>query len=98
MLSQELQKALDAAFVAARRSGHELLTVEHLLLSLLDDKEVVDVLRAVGCALDQLRSDLEQFLLTNVPTAEKNEQGEYEVQPSASSMALRPTPPSFDLI
>ncbi len=82
MLSQELQKALDAAFVAARRSGHELLTVEHLLLSLLDDKEVVDVLRAVGCALDRLRSDLEQFLLTNVPTAEKNEQGEYEVQPT----------------
>ncbi len=82
MLSQELQKALDAAFVQAKRSGHELLTVEHLLLSLLDDTEVSDVLRAVGASLDRLRGDLEQFLLTNVPTAEKDEQGEYEVQPT----------------
>nr|MBV6630834.1 ATP-dependent Clp protease ATP-binding subunit ClpA [Oceanococcus sp. HetDA_MAG_MS8] len=82
MLSQELQKALDAAFVQARRSGHELLTVEHLLLALLDDAEVTGVLRAVGANLDRLGKDLEQFLLTNVPTAEKNEDGEYEVQPT----------------
>ena len=37
MLSDELQKALDAAFLAARGEGHELLTVEHLLLALLSD-------------------------------------------------------------
>ncbi|MEN8720915.1 MAG: ATP-dependent Clp protease ATP-binding subunit ClpA [Oceanococcaceae bacterium] len=82
MLSQELQKSLDAAFVQAKRSGHELLTVEHLLLALLDDGEVADVLRAVGSSLDRLRSELEQFLLTNVPTAEKGADGEYEVQPT----------------
>ena len=36
MLSQELQTALDAAFMVARRQHHEMLTVEHLLMSLLD--------------------------------------------------------------
>ena len=41
MLSQELQTALDAAFMVARRQHHEMLTVEHLLMSLLDNPAVI---------------------------------------------------------
>ena len=54
MLSEELQKALDAAFVSARMEGHELLTVEHLLLALLSDTHVAEALNSGGADTDKL--------------------------------------------
>ena len=45
MLSQDLQAALDAAFKSAKAQSHDLLTVEHLLLALLDDVRLAEVLR-----------------------------------------------------
>jgi ATP-dependent Clp protease ATP-binding subunit ClpA len=67
MLSQGLQAALDAAFMNARRRGHELLTVEHLLLALLDDAAVAEILQACGAHLDALEKDLRAFISENVP-------------------------------
>lgn len=80
MLSHDLQKALDAAFVDARRALHELLTVEHLLLALLDDTSVVDALQASGAHLDALERDLKSFINENVPRVEEHE--DVEVQPT----------------
>ncbi|WP_348673965.1 ATP-dependent Clp protease ATP-binding subunit ClpA [uncultured Abyssibacter sp.] len=83
MLSQELQKALDAAFLAARNEGHEMLTIEHLLLALLDDANVTEVLRASGVGLDALERDLRSFIRENVPVVEEDADGN-EVQPTLS--------------
>ena len=81
MLSQDLQQALDAAFKAAKADSHDLLTVEHLLLALLDDVHVTEVLRACGTQLEPLERDLRDFVRTNVQTVEEGGDA-YEVQPT----------------
>lgn len=83
MLSDELQKALDAAFVQARSAGHDLLTVEHLLLALLSDTNVTEVLNATGVNLDQLENGLREYILHNVQT-ESEDDAERDVQPTLS--------------
>ncbi len=80
MLSQELQRALDAAFLNARRQSHELLTVEHLLLALLDDTTVVEVLQSCGARPDALGNDLRNFIKGHVPVVKDNDG--HEVQPT----------------
>jgi ATP-dependent Clp protease ATP-binding subunit ClpA len=82
MLSDELQKALDAAFLAARGEGHELLTVEHLLLALLSDTNVSEVLTAGGADLERLEQQLREYIRHNIHS---NRSGEtVEVQPTLS--------------
>jgi ATP-dependent Clp protease ATP-binding subunit ClpA len=81
MLSQGLQAALDAAFMNARRRGHELLTVEHLLLALLDDSAVAEILQACGAHLDALEKDLRAFISENVPVYGDSAESR-EVQPT----------------
>lgn len=81
MLSQELQAALDAAFKSAKAQAHDLLTVEHLLLALLDDSRVSEVLQAVGAELEPLERSLHDFIHSNVQTVE-DEPDSYEVQPT----------------
>jgi ATP-dependent Clp protease ATP-binding subunit ClpA len=81
MLSQGLQAALDAAFMNARRKGHELLTVEHLLLALLDDSSVAEILQACGAHLDALEKDLRAFISENVPVYGDSSETR-EVQPT----------------
>ncbi len=81
MLSQSLQAALDAAFMSARRRGHELLTVEHLLLALLDDSAVAEILQACGAHLDALEKDLRAFISENVPIYGESAESR-EVQPT----------------
>ena len=83
MLSDELQKALDAAFLAARSDGHELLTVEHLLLALLSDSNVSEVLTASGGDLDKLESGLREYIAQNIHS-NKDAAGNQEVQPTLS--------------
>ena len=48
MLSKDLEQTLNGAFKEARAKRHEFMTVEHLLLALLDNAAAVDVLKAVG--------------------------------------------------
>ena len=67
MLSQELEYSLNAAFQAAREKRHEYITVEHLLLALLDNPSAARVLRACGGNVDELRRNLTNFLRENVP-------------------------------
>ncbi|MGH8472978.1 MAG: Clp protease N-terminal domain-containing protein, partial [Gammaproteobacteria bacterium] len=58
MLSKELEVTLNRAFKEARAQRHEFITIEHLLLALLDNGEASKVLRACGADLQQLRKDL----------------------------------------
>jgi len=67
MLSKDLEATLNAAFKEARNKRHEFMTVEHLLLALLDNTAAVQVLKAVGCDLDKLRGDLQEFIDTTTP-------------------------------
>jgi len=67
MLSQELEYSLNAAFQAAREKRHEYITVEHLLVALLDNPSAARVLRACGGNIDELRRSLIAFLRENVP-------------------------------
>ena len=67
MLSKDLEQTLNAAFKDARAKRHEFMTVEHLLLALLDNAAAIAVLRAVGCDLEKLRADLAEFIDTTTP-------------------------------
>ena len=67
MISQELEVSLHMAFVEARSARHEFITVEHLLLSLLDNASAVDVLKACAANMDELRQSLRKFITENTP-------------------------------
>ena len=67
MLSKELELTLNVAFNEARSKRHEFMTVEHLLLALLDNSQVYDVLKTCGADIDRLRSDLILFIDETTP-------------------------------
>lgn len=67
MISEELEVSLHMAFVDARAARHEFITVEHLLLSLLDNVAAVEVLRACSADIETLRRDLRKFINDNTP-------------------------------
>ncbi len=67
MLSKELEFSINLAFREARERRHEFMTVEHLLLTLLDNPAAVEVLRACGVQLDKLKRDLQIFIRENTP-------------------------------
>ncbi|HLU79556.1 MAG TPA: ATP-dependent Clp protease ATP-binding subunit ClpA [Burkholderiaceae bacterium] len=67
MISEELEVSLHMAFVEARTARHEFITVEHLLLSLLDNAAAVEVLRACSANIESLRQDLRKFIAENTP-------------------------------
>ena len=68
MLSRELEVTLNLAFKNAKEKKHEFMTVEHLLLALLDDASASSVLKACGADLSALRADLNEFITSTVPT------------------------------
>jgi ATP-dependent Clp protease ATP-binding subunit ClpA len=80
VLSNELESCLNAAFQTAREGRHEFLTVEHLLLAILDTPKVQEVLRAVGGDPDRLALDLREHIDTSTPRVADAE--EREVQPT----------------
>jgi ATP-dependent Clp protease ATP-binding subunit ClpA len=67
MIAQELEVSLHMAFVEARQKRHEFITVEHLLLALLDNPTAAEVLRACGASLDELRKSLTQHVAEQTP-------------------------------
>jgi ATP-dependent Clp protease ATP-binding subunit ClpA len=67
MIAQELEVSLHMAFVEARQQRHEFITVEHLLLALLDNPSAAEVLRACAANIDDLRKNLTQFIKDNTP-------------------------------
>ncbi len=68
MIAQELEVSLHLAFVEARQHRHEFITVEHLLLALIDNPSASEVLRACAANTDELRKSLDQFVRDNTPT------------------------------
>jgi len=67
MIAQELEVSLHMAFVEARQQRHEFITVEHLLLALLDNPSAAEVLRACSANVDDLRASLTNFIKDNTP-------------------------------
>jgi len=68
MIAQELEVSLHMAFVEARQQRHEFITVEHLLMALLDNPSAAEVLRACAANIEDLRKSLAQFIKENTPT------------------------------
>ena len=62
MLSKELELTLNNAFSSAHAKHHEFITVEHLLLALLDNESTSPILKACGCNVNALRAELTQFI------------------------------------
>ena len=81
MLSKDLETTLNNAFREARGKRHEFMTVEHLLLALLDNAAARSVLRAVGADIDRLRSELAEFIESTTPVLPEDA-GERETQPT----------------
>ncbi len=81
MLSRELEMTLNLAFQGAAAKRHEFMTVEHLLLALLDNASAISVLRACGANLDTLRKDLNEFIDSTTPVFPAGEGGR-ETQPT----------------
>ena len=67
MIAQELEVSLHMAFVEARQQRHEFITVEHLLLALLDNPSAAEVLRACSANVEDLRKALSNFIKDNTP-------------------------------
>lgn len=67
MLSKELEMTLNLAFKEAREKRHEFMTVEHLLLALLDNSAASNVLRSCGADVERLRQDLQTFVDETTP-------------------------------
>ena len=80
MIAQELEVSLHMAFVEARQKRHEFITVEHLLLALLDNPSAAEVLRACAANVDVLRSELNTFINEHTPTIGGDE--EIDTQPT----------------
>ena len=80
MIAQELEVSLHMAFVEARQQRHEFITVEHLLLALLDNPSAAEVLKACAANIDDLRKSLTTFIKENTPTVSGGD--EVDTQPT----------------
>lgn len=81
MLSKDLELTLNAAFKNAREKRHEFMTVEHLLLALLDNESAVRVLNACGADVNQLQAELQEFVDATTPLIPNNDP-DRETQPT----------------
>lgn len=81
MLNQHLEATLNLAYKIASERRHEFLTVEHLLLALLDNPDAVDVLRACGTKISRLRQNLINFIDETSPVV-PNDVPDRETQPT----------------
>ncbi len=82
MLSLELQSTLRLVVTLAKQRSHEYLTVEHLLLALLENEKAVEALVACAVNLDQLEADLIQYIDEHTPKVDEKE--DYSPQPTRS--------------
>ena len=81
MLDKELEQSLNKAFHRAREYRHEFITIEHLMLALLDNKDAVEVLKACSVELSKLREELENFIGKTTPQFSEDDE-DYEIQPT----------------
>ena len=80
MIAQELEVSLHMAFMDARQKRHELITVEHLLLAMIDNPSAAEVLKACGSNIDTLRNELTQYIDDHTPTISGED--EVDTQPT----------------
>ena len=81
MLNKDLEISLNLAFRQAKESRHEFMTVEHLLLALLDNPSAIEALGACGADLSQLKKSLLEFIQETTPVIPEDE-SERETQPT----------------
>ena len=81
MLSKELENTLNETFRMARARRHEFITVEHLLLALLDDAAATAVLNACHVNMDELRGELVEFIDSTTPLLTDSDDGR-DTQPT----------------
>ncbi|MEP5566673.1 MAG: ATP-dependent Clp protease ATP-binding subunit ClpA [Halioglobus sp.] len=81
MLSNDLEQSLNDAFRGARAKRHEFMTVEHLLLALLDNNDAIRVLKACGADIGGLRGDLVEFVDATTPLIPEEEE-DRDTQPT----------------
>ncbi|WP_348671588.1 Clp protease N-terminal domain-containing protein, partial [uncultured Idiomarina sp.] len=75
MLNKALELTLNDAFRLARERRHELMTVEHLLVALLDNPDAAEVLRACGLNFEQLKEELISYIDRSTPTFDEQDDG-----------------------
>ena len=80
MIAQELEVSLHMAFMEARQQRHELITVEHLLLAMLDNPTAAQVLRACGAVIETLRRELTDYIVEHTPVVSGS--NEVDTQPT----------------
>ncbi|HEY3327281.1 MAG TPA: ATP-dependent Clp protease ATP-binding subunit ClpA [Novimethylophilus sp.] len=80
MIAQELEVSLHMAFMEARQQRHELITVEHLLLAMLDNPTAAQVLRACGVDIETLRRELTDYITEHTPVVSGS--AEVDTQPT----------------
>ena len=78
MISNELEFYLNEAFLNAQNKHHEFVTLEHLLLSLLDMPEISEIIENCNGDISQLREQLKSFIDKNTPKIENNESQEIQ--------------------
>ncbi|MGL5038433.1 MAG: Clp protease N-terminal domain-containing protein, partial [Aeromonas sp.] len=81
MLNKDLEKTLSEAFKLARNERHEFMTVEHLLLALLDNSSAYEALSGCGANIEQLRAEISAFISQTTPLIQKDDT-ERETQPT----------------
>jgi ATP-dependent Clp protease ATP-binding subunit ClpA len=82
MLNKDLEQTLNQAFVFAREHRHEFMTVEHLLLALLDNISARDALRACGANIDSIKAELTDFVKDTTPLILDGPESDRETQPT----------------
>ncbi|MCW8092465.1 ATP-dependent Clp protease ATP-binding subunit ClpA [Alteromonas sp. ASW11-130] len=82
MLNKDLEQTLNEAFVFAREHRHEFMTVEHLLLALLDNSAAQEALKACGANIDSIKGELIEFVKDTTPLILEDQSNERETQPT----------------
>ena len=96
MLSSNLEKHLNLAATIAKENRHEFVSLEHILLALTKDQEVIDIVKACGGDVTQLTKDLEQFLDQHCPKV-RFQKAEGDDSDGMSTAAFEHWKPEFTL-
>ena len=80
MINQELEQNLNTAFKIAQTQKHEFVTVEHLLLALLDNSDAIQLLSSNNINTEKLRVELEEFIGSTTPKT--SDESKLEIQPT----------------
>jgi len=72
MIDQKLQDKINTIMTIARHDGLEFVTVEHLLLALLNIDEIINLLKSKDIDIIKMREELEKYIKSHTPTLPEN--------------------------